>query len=88
MNAQPQTATRRKAAFWLWHKAASRKKRLQVATTDHAQEQARQLVRAGLCAYENRQGKIRDLGVPRRLEDAGRIFRNGDREGEEARDPT
>jgi hypothetical protein len=50
-------------------------KRLQVAETDHAQAQARKLVAAGMVAYENKYGLIRDLGIPRHPPKfAGRIF--------------
>lgn len=49
--------------------------RVQVATDAVAQENARRLLTARVvAAYENPEGLIRDVGVPKNPEDLGRVF--------------
>ena len=58
--------------------------RLAVAEAPADQDVARQLLAAGMVGYRNRNGAIRDLGMPRRASDAGKVFAVGaDREAGE-----
>jgi len=61
-------------AYIEWERATLHDTRLAVAEDDVAQAQARTLVRAGMVAYENRAGLIRDVGWAREDRDAGRVY--------------
>src|SRR5215213_619282 len=47
---------------------------LNVAEAEADQAQARQLIAAGFVAYENRAGFVRDVAMPRKPRNAGRVF--------------
>jgi predicted nucleic acid-binding Zn ribbon protein len=50
------------------------RKRVQVPETADAQRKAELLVARGCCAYRNRRGFIRDIGVPRKAEHRGKVW--------------
>ncbi|HWV84965.1 MAG TPA: hypothetical protein VNZ62_05920 [Capillimicrobium sp.] len=64
----------RRVAFGRFLRATDSAKRLPVSEDEASQRQARALVAAGLAAYENRRGLLRDVGVPRDLRDAGAVW--------------
>jgi hypothetical protein len=47
---------------------------VQVPETADAQRKAELLVARGCCAYRNRRGFIRDIGVPRKAEHRGKVW--------------
>lgn len=66
-----------RSAEWPYNKfirATRASKRLQVDTTEKAQAQARKLIAAGMAAYENKDGLIRDVGMPKASHNAGKVF--------------
>lgn len=52
-------------------------KRVQVPETPEQQRNAELLIARGCCAYRNRAGLIRDLGVPRKPEHRGKVWTAG-----------
>ena len=52
-------------------------KHVAVPETAEQQANAERLIARGVCAYRNRRGFIRDVGVPRKPEDRGRVFAVG-----------
>jgi hypothetical protein len=51
-----------------------RDKRVQVPETTEAQRKAELLIALGACAYRNRHGLIRDIGIPRKPEHRGKVW--------------
>lgn len=51
-------------------------KRVQVPETPEHQAKAEALIKRGVAAYRNRAGLIRDIGVPKKPRDRGRVFVN------------
>ncbi|GAC1317589.1 MAG: hypothetical protein NVSMB25_05520 [Thermoleophilaceae bacterium] len=68
-------AARPTRAFWSFARAVESGHILEVAEDADSQSQARALIDAGMCAYENARGTIRDIGAPRRAADGGRVFK-------------
>jgi hypothetical protein len=56
-------------------RATDPKRRLTVGETEAAQRAAKKLIEAGMAAYVNAKGYVRDLGAPVHPELAGRVFR-------------
>ena len=72
---EPQAAVRRRPRTpYLVFTWRSKGPVLPVDESPAAQAQARALVAAGMCAYENRRGFIRDLAAPAKKKHAGRVF--------------
>lgn len=78
MNAsEPQVAARRRSPTpYLVFTWRSKGPLLAVDESPAAQEQARALVAAGMIAYQNRRGFIRDVAAPAKKKHAGRVFRH------------
>lgn len=70
----PDGKPRPSSPYMAWTRATDPDTRLQVAEDNAAQAQARALIAAGMVAYENRAGLVRDVGWPRNGRDAGRVF--------------
>ena len=71
------TESRRRAvrrAYAKFEAATNPRQRIQVPETDDAQRKAGLLVARGCCAYRNRRGFIRDIGVPKKVEDRGKVW--------------
>lgn len=61
-------------AYLKFEAATDPGKRAQVPEVADAQRKAEALVARGCCAYRNRRGFIRDIGVPKRIDDRGKVW--------------
>jgi hypothetical protein len=57
-------------------------RRVQVPEAPDAQRKAELLIERGCCAYRNRAGVIRDIGVPRKEEHRGKVWATRPKEKE------